>query len=68
MSKGTHNIFVVVVNFISNGWEPKHVIVVLFEVINTSHMAVVFKLQKLLNKFTLTNKIIVYVKDEGSNL
>jgi hypothetical protein len=63
-----HDIFVVVVNFISNDWEPKHVIVVLFGVTNTSDMAMVLKLQKLLNKFTLTNKIIVYVKDEGSNL
>jgi hypothetical protein len=68
MSKGTHDIFVVVVNFIFNDWEPKHVIVVLFEVRNTSDMAMVLKLQKLLNKFTLTNKISVYVKDEGSNL
>jgi hypothetical protein len=26
------------------------------------------KLQKLLDMFFLTNKIVVYVKDEGSNL
>jgi hypothetical protein len=63
-----HDIFVVVVNFISNDWEPKHVIVGLFKMINTSGMAMVSKLQKLLDMFILTNKIIIYVKDEGSNL
>ncbi len=31
-------------------------------------MAMVSKLQKLLDMFILTNKIIIYVKDEGSNL
>jgi hypothetical protein len=48
--------------------EPKHVFIGLFKVTNTSGMAMAPKLQELLNKFTLTNKIIIYVKDEGSNL
>jgi hypothetical protein len=36
--------------------------------LNTSGMAMAPKLQELLDRFTLTNKIIIYVKDEGSNL
>jgi hypothetical protein len=35
MSKGAHDIFVVIVNFISNDLEVKHVIIGLFEVTNT---------------------------------
>ncbi len=54
--------------FGSNNLEPKHVFIGLFKVTNTSGMAMAPKLQELLNKFTLTNKIIIYVKDEGSNL
>jgi hypothetical protein len=42
--KGVHYIFVVVVNFIFNSWEAKHVIVGLFEVIDTNGMAMAPKL------------------------
>ncbi len=43
-------------------------IICLFEVTDTSSMAMVPKLQELLNKCALINKIIAYVKDEGFNL
>jgi hypothetical protein len=66
--KGMHYIFVVVVNFIFNSWEAKHVIVGLFEVINTNGMAMAPKLQELLDRFVLIDKIVAYVKDERSNL
>lgn len=36
MIKGMHDVFVVVVNFISNEWEAKHVIIGLFEVMDAS--------------------------------
>jgi hypothetical protein len=67
MLKGTHDIFVVVVNFIHNDWEVKHIII-LFEVTDTSGIAMVPKLQKLLDWFALIGKIVTYVNDEGSNL
>jgi len=54
MSKGTRDVFVVVVNFISSDWEIKHVTIGLFEVSNTRGVAMVPKLQKLLDKFPLT--------------
>ncbi len=44
MLKGAHDIFVVVVNFISNDWEAKHVTIGLFEAIHTSGIAMVPKL------------------------
>jgi hypothetical protein len=68
MSKGTHDVFVVVVNFISNDWEAKHVTIGLFEVTNTSGVAMVSKLQELLNKFSFIIIFFAYVKDKGSNL
>lgn len=68
MSKGAHDIFVVVVNLISSDWEAKHVTITLFEVTDTSGVAMVSKFQELLNKFSLITKILVYVKDKGSNL
>jgi hypothetical protein len=36
MSKGAHDIFVVIVNLISSDWEAKHVTIGLFELRNTS--------------------------------
>jgi hypothetical protein len=36
MSKGVHDVFVVVVNFLSNKWEAKHITIRLFDVSNTS--------------------------------
>jgi len=66
MLKGAHDIFVVVVNFIHNDWEAKHV-TILFEVIDTSDIGMALKLQELLDRFTLIDKIVTYPNDEGSN-
>jgi hypothetical protein len=68
MSKWTPDIFVTFINFIFSDWRAKHVTVFLFEVIDTSGMVMALKLQELLDKFVLIDKIITYVKDEGSNL
>jgi hypothetical protein len=57
MSKGAHDVFVVVVNFISSDWELNHVTIGLFEVMDTSGASMAPKLQKLLNKFSLTQKL-----------
>jgi hypothetical protein len=68
MLKGVHDIFVVVVGFIFSDWEAKHVIIGLFEVIDTSGIALAPKLRDLIDKFILIEKIVSYVKDEGFNL
>ncbi len=62
---GVHNMFGhVVVDFLSNNKEPKHVIVGLFEPIKTSKIIMAPKPCS----YSLTKKIIVYVKDKESNL
>jgi hypothetical protein len=43
MSKGMHDVFVVV-NFILNDWEAKHVMIGLFEVTHTNDVIMVLKL------------------------
>jgi hypothetical protein len=58
----------VVVNFFFSDWKAKHVIIGLFEVTNTSGIAMVPKLQDLLDRFALTKKIVACVKNERSNL
>jgi hypothetical protein len=42
-----------------------HVTIGLFEVMDISDKTMVFKLKELLDRFSLTQKIVVYVKDEG---
>ncbi len=56
--------FVVLVNFLSSKWEPKHVIIKLFKMFNTSGVTMAPRLQQFLDKFSLTQKILTYVKDE----
>ncbi len=68
MLKGVHDVFIIVVNFLSSKWEAKHVAIELFEVSDTNGAAMAPRLQQLLDKFFLTQKILVYVKDECSNL
>jgi hypothetical protein len=42
-------------------WQPKHIAIGLFEAYNTSRHALAKDLTKLLNKYDLRQKIIVYV-------
>jgi len=65
MSKSVHDVFIVVVNFFSSKWEAQHVTIELFELFNNNGVAMAPRLQQLLDKFSLTQKILVYVKDEG---
>jgi hypothetical protein len=68
MSKGSYNVFALVINFLSNDWQPKHVTIGLFEAIETTSQTLARNLTKLLDKYGLKRKIIAYAKDEGSNL
>jgi hypothetical protein len=36
MSKGAHDVFVLVINFLGFDWKPKHVTFGLFEVVETT--------------------------------
>jgi hypothetical protein len=68
MSKGAHDIFAVVINFLSTNWEPNHIIIGLFEVDDMSGTTMVVKFKHIFDKFALMHKIMAYIKDEGSNL
>ncbi len=66
MSKGSYNVFALVINFLSNDWQPKHVTIGLFEAIETTSQTLTRNLIELLDKYGLRKKNIAYVKDEGS--
>jgi hypothetical protein len=68
MFEGAYDVFTLVINFLSNDWQPKHVTISLFEAIKTIGQALAKSLTKLLDKYGLKKKNINYVKDEGSNL
>jgi len=67
MSKGVHDVFAIVVNFLSNKWEAKRITIRLFKMFDTSGATMAPRLQQFLDKFSFTQKILAYVKDEGSN-
>jgi hypothetical protein len=67
MSKGVYDIFAFIINILGNDWRPKYAITGLLEVIETLWQALPQNLTNLLDKYNLRTKIIVYVKDEGSN-
>jgi hypothetical protein len=57
-----------VINFLRHDWQPKHITLGLFKPTNLTRQTLVKKSTKLLDNYALRRKIIVYVKDEGSNL
>jgi hypothetical protein len=64
MSKGALDTFSLVINFLTLDWEPKHVIIGLFEAKWTSGVSFVDQLQTMF-EYKLINKIICHVKDES---
>jgi hypothetical protein len=67
MSKFGHDTFALVINFINPQWVPCHVLVGLFEAIDTARIAMAAQVKDLLS-YSLHDKLIAYVKDEGGNL
>jgi hypothetical protein len=55
--------FVMVVNPINTSWEPTHVIIGIFEIHNTTSVAMANQVKVCLDSFNLLDKIIAYVKD-----
>jgi hypothetical protein len=48
-------------------WQPKHTTLSFFEAINISGQTLTKILTELLDTYELKRKIVVYIKDEGSN-
>jgi hypothetical protein len=68
MSKGAHDVFALDITCLGSNWNSKHATLGLFEASNIITHALVKKLTSLLNEYYVRNKIVTYVKDEGSNL
>ncbi len=68
MSKGVYDIFALVINFLDENWQPKKMIIGLFEATKTIGQALVRNLRELFDSYVLSKKIIAYVKYEGVNL
>jgi hypothetical protein len=51
MSKTAHDVFAVVVHFVSTNWEPKHITVGLFETNDMNAATMVSKLKHIFDKF-----------------
>ncbi len=67
MSKGAYDVFAMVIIFLCNDWQPKHVTIDLFEATKKKMQTLDKSLTKLLDKYGFRKKNIVYIKDEGSN-
>jgi len=68
MSRSGHDTFTLVINFINPQWVPCHVIMEMFKGINIPRVAMVAQVKDLLSFYSLCDKLITYVKDEGGNL
>jgi hypothetical protein len=68
MSKGVHDIFTRVINFLGANRQPKHDTLGLFLSANNSRNTLTKNLIKLSKKYNLNFFIIAYVEDKGSNL
>jgi len=68
MSRGGVDIFVPIVHFLNDKWEPYDVIIRFFEIVDTSRNAMPLQVNDVLAKHGLDAYVFAYVKDEGSNL
>ncbi len=68
MSKGAHDIFALVIKKLGCDWQPKQVTIGLFNTTWIIGKTLANNLTKLFDQYGLRNKIIAYVKDEGSNV
>jgi hypothetical protein len=57
MSKGAHN----VINFLGANWQPKHVTIKLFEIIEITRYVLAHNLIDLLKRYGLKEKNIAYM-------
>ncbi len=56
MFKGAYDVFALIINFLSSDWQPKHVIIGLFEAINIIGQTLARFLIELLDKYGLRKK------------
>ncbi len=64
MLKGAHDVFAMVVNFLSTNCEPKDVIIGLFKTHDMNGATMAMKFKKIFNKFWFTQKNVAYIKGD----
>ncbi len=62
------NTFSFVINFIDDDWVLCHVTICRFEVLNTFGATLTKQLKFFLATYQFINQVIIYSKDEGTNL
>jgi len=68
MSQGGFDMFALVVNYIKKKWKPCHVTTTIFEVHETSRVAMAIQLKDFFTQYSLLVKVTIYVKNESTNL
>jgi hypothetical protein len=68
MSTTGINTFALVINYLDEAWTPRHVIVGLFKVHETSGSAMAFATLIFARKIWTNSSYHCFVKDEGNNL
>ncbi len=67
MSKTWFDTFTLVINFINDDWVPCHSTLELFETFDAFGITLIKQPKSLLVEYQFINKIVIYVKDEGTN-
>jgi hypothetical protein len=62
MSRGHHDTFALVVNFLSLNWKPHHAVIGLFEANDTNVQRFSKQLKAIVEEFDLTSKVLCYLK------
>jgi hypothetical protein len=68
MNRGQIFFFALVINFLTPDWKPHHVTINLFEANDTTRKGLAKQLKVLFESFSLTSKVLCFVKNEGINL
>jgi hypothetical protein len=67
MSTARVDTFVLIVHFLNDKWEPCHVTIGFFEIVETFENAMVLQVNEVLAKNGFNVQVIAYVKDEWGN-
>jgi hypothetical protein len=59
MSKGVHDIFVLIINVLGSNWQPKQITIGLFETTRTIKQALANNLTKLVDQYALEKKSLL---------
>jgi hypothetical protein len=60
--------FVMTVHFLNDKWEPYHITIDFFEIVDTFGNAMALQVNDVLAKYGFNTQIIAYVKDERDNI